>query len=140
MSPLSGLPKRIGNAAYSYGLWVGRYRWRMLLLSLAATLAFASGVSRVRPSNDYHDVFGRTNPDLVQFDALQAVYSQNNTILIAVAPEEGDVFNDDLVRIVESATEQAWAIPNAVRVDSYTNYQHIAASGDGLDVRNLGDY
>jgi predicted RND superfamily exporter protein len=65
------------------------------------------------------------------------MYVKDDNLLFVLAPKDGEVFSGPTLSAVEWLTAEAWKLPYSTRVDSVTNYQHTAARGDDLVVRNL---
>lgn len=121
----------------SYARWVIRWRWLVIVFSVASALLMASGMQYFKIDNDYRVFFGPDNPQLVAFEELQDTYTKNDNVLIVLAPEDGQVFTKEIMAAVIDITERAWQIPFSSRVDSLTNYQHTVAVGDDLVVGDL---
>ncbi len=120
-----------------YARWVVRWRLPILVASLLAVVAAASGGRFLGFSNDYRVFFSDENPQMAAFEALQDVYTKNDNILIALAPEDGNVFTRETLAAVEELTAEAWKLPHVLRVDALTNYQHTEADEDDLLVEDL---
>ena len=110
-----------------------------LLLCLAVVLICGMRLGSLTNSQDFRDLFSKDNPELVAYDELDKTYAHasSNTVLIAVAPEEGSIFTRESLGVVEELTERAWVLPYALRVDSLTNYSHSRADGDDLAISPL---
>lgn len=121
----------------SYARLVIRWRWPIILLTLAATAFMASGMRFFKIDNDYRVFFGPDNPQLVAFEQLQDTYTKNDNVLIVLAPKDGRVFTPEVMAAVIDITERSWQIPFSLRVDSLTNYQHTVAEDDDLLVGDL---
>ncbi len=120
--------------------WVDRVAqrpWWVIVAVLAAVLAAATGLPRLEFSNDYRVYFGADNPELVAFEELQATYAKSDNVLFVVRPPGGEVFEPQVLAVLETLTEEAWQLPYASRVDSITNFQHSFADGDDLTVEDL---
>ena len=113
------------------------HRWQVIALSALVILALACGLPYVDPSNEYRDLFDEQNPQLIALDELESTYSSSDTALIAMAPRSGTVFTREALQAMESLTEAAWSTPYSTRVDSLTNYAHVAASEDTISVGPL---
>ena len=81
--------------------------------------------------------FSADNPQLIAFETLESTYVQNDNVLVVIAPKDGNVFNKDVLAVVEEYTEQSWQTPFSNRVDSITNFQYTEAQEDDLIVRDL---
>ncbi len=120
-----------------YAGWLIRWRWLVLLLTLVWVFAAASGARFLSFTNDYRIFFGAENPLLQAFETLQNTYNKNDNVLFVISPGSGDVFQPEVLSIVEELTEAAWQTPYSIRVDSITNFQHTYAELDDLVVENL---
>lgn len=120
-----------------YGRWIVNHPVIVLLLSLLLLGVTGSGVLSIKFKNDYRYFFGRDNPQLASFEALQNIYTKNDNILIAIEPQDGAVFTPSFLEVVKKFTVKAWKTPYATRVDSITNFQHTRVVGDDLYVNPL---
>lgn len=116
----------------SYGYALLRYRWLVLLASVASILVLACGGLFLKYEPDTRIFFSRENPHLLALEALENTYSKRDSILFALAPEDGDVFTRETLSAIAELTEAAWQIPYSRRVDSIANYQHVESVGDHL--------
>ena len=119
------------------GQWVVRWRWLVILASLAVTVGIATGAQRLTFDNNYRVFFSKENPELKSFEALQRIYTKNDNILFVIVPGSGKVFEAKTLEAIEKLTKAAWKIPFSRRVDSITNYQFSRAVGDDLIVADL---
>ena len=117
--------------------WIMNHPWLTLLAWLLLIVAIGKGASNLSFSNDYRMFFSEDNPQLQAFDALQNTYTKNDNVLFVLTPKSGDVFTPETLDAVEWLTNESWQIPFNIRVDSISNYQHTAADGDDLIVRDL---
>jgi predicted RND superfamily exporter protein len=121
----------------SYTRWIIRWKYLVVLASLAAVFAAAYGGQFLGFSNDYRMFFGEDNPQLLAFEKMQATFNKNDNILFVVTPSSGKVFSRETLTIIKDITKQAWQIPFSTRVDSITNHQHTTAEEDDLIVDDL---
>lgn len=121
----------------AYARWV--LRWRLLVIfgSLVLVGLAGSGITQLQFTTDFRMFFGNENPQLALFDTLEATYSKNDNLLFVLAPTDGQVFTPRGLAAVERLTQAAWQLPYSRRVDSITNFQHVSAEGDDLQVRDL---
>jgi len=124
-----------------FGAGVLRWRWPILVLTILFVLVMAAGGQYLKISNDSRIFFSEDNPQLIAFEALEATYTESNTVLIAVAPKNesstGGIFTPNALAAVSELTEQGWLLPYSTRVDSLTNFPHTWADGDELIVEDL---
>ena len=114
-----------------------RWRWLVVLAAVVSAVAIGSGGRHLEFANNYRVFFSDENPELTAFEDLQATYTKNDNFLFVLEPADGDAFSADTVTAVEALTEAAWKIPNAIRVDSISNFQHSYGIDDDLIVEDL---
>ncbi len=114
-----------------------RWRWLVLLLVLPLIGSAASGARLLRFDTDYRIFFSADNPQMLAFDNLQNTYTKNDNVLFVLAPKDGVIFNQQMLRIIKDLTKAAWQVPYSIRVDSITNFQHTQAEDDNLLVADL---
>tara|TARA_R110002073_G_scaffold2938_2_gene19069 strand:+ start:4740 stop:7091 length:2352 start_codon:yes stop_codon:yes gene_type:complete len=116
---------------------ITRHRWLVLGAWVLVLFVAVMGAGRLSFSSDYRVFFGPDNPQLTAFEALQAEYDSSDNVLIAVAPQEGSVFNRNTLAALEFLTLESWKTPYSSRVDSLNNYQYTRVSGDDLVVEDM---
>src|SRR5210317_480088 len=121
----------------SYTRWIIRWRYLVVLVTIALTFAAASGGRFLGFSNDYRMFFGDENPQLLAFEKMQATFNKNDNVLFVVTPKSGKVFTRETLTVIKDITKEAWQTPYSTRVDSITNHQHTAAEEDDLMVDDL---
>lgn len=121
----------------SYTRWIVRWKYLVVLVTLALTFAATYGGKFLDFSNDYRMFFGEDNPQLLAFEKMQRTFNKNDNILFVITPKSGKVFSPDTLTAVKDITKESWQIPFSSRVDSITNYQHTKAEGDDLIVDDL---
>ena len=124
-----------------FGNSVLRWRWPILGLTVLFVVVMAAGGQHLKISNDSRIFFSKDNPQLIAFEALEATYTEANTVLIAVAPKAeagaGGIFTPDALTAIAGLTEKGWLLPYSTRVDSLTNFSHTWADEDELIVEDL---
>ena len=114
-----------------------RWRYLIVLLTIATVMVTGYGAQKLSFSNDYRMFFGPDNPQLLAFEKMQNTFNKNDNILFVITPKDGKVFSVDTLAAIQDITEEAWQIPFSTRVDSITNHQHTAAEEDDLIVDDL---
>lgn len=113
----------MGRFERVFGKWVVRQRWWLILATLLIVIAAASGGRFLSFNNDMRVFFGKDNPQLQAFEALEATYTENENVFFVIAPKDGNMFTRESLAATEELTEAAWHIPYSSRVDSITNFQ-----------------
>ena len=127
----------MGKFEAAFAKWVLTHRWLILFLTVVGVSATAYGSKHLYFDSSYRVLFSKDNPQLLAFEAIENTYTKNDNVIIVVAPKDGNVFTSETLRAIADLTEEAWQIPFSNRVDSITNFQYTAASGDDLIVRDM---
>jgi uncharacterized protein len=117
--------------------WVIARRWWLITFTALFACATASGLMFLSIDSDLRVFFAKDDPHLLELEALENTYTKRESIIIIVAPKQGDVFSNETMSAVQSLTEAAWQIPYSSRVDSITNFQYTTASDDELVVADF---
>ncbi|MDQ7016984.1 MAG: RND family transporter, partial [Gammaproteobacteria bacterium] len=117
--------------------WVIAQRWWILLATLLIVIATGTGIGQLSFNNDNRVYFSKQNPQLLALEALENTFSENENVLIAVEPKDGNVFTRSTLQAVQEITERAWFTPYSSRVGSLSNFQHSYSDGDDLIVEDL---
>ena len=73
----------------TYGEWLVRWRYPVLLISVLAVVAAASGIRFLTFKTDYRVFFSSDNPQLRAFEQLQNTYTKSDNVLFVLAPRDG---------------------------------------------------
>ncbi|MBL1275420.1 MAG: MMPL family transporter [Ectothiorhodospiraceae bacterium] len=122
-----------------YAQWVTRHPWLVMLAAVLLIMGAASGGKHLAFKTDYRVFFSADNPQLLAFEALEAMYTKSDNVMFVLAPKDGDAFSQDMLDAVKTLTEKAWQTPFSTRVDSLANFQHTEAEADDLIVMDLVD-
>lgn len=115
---------------------MARPKWSIALSLLLVVIA-AAGLAGYHYSKDHRAFFDADNPRLLAYEKLQADFSRTDTVLIALAPADGNVFTPQFLATLRGATEAAWKVPYAQRVESLNNFQRIQVDGDSIATGDL---
>lgn len=127
------------TAIIRYAQWITRHPWLVMLAAVLMVIAAASGGKHLAFKTDYRVFFSADNPQLLAFEALEAMYTKNDNVMFVLAAKDGNAFSEDTLNAVKTLTEKAWHTPYSTRVDSLANFQHTEAEGDDLLVMDLVD-
>jgi predicted RND superfamily exporter protein len=121
----------------TYAEWLVRWRYLILVATLALVAGIGSGARFITFDTDYRVFFSEDNPQLQAFEELQNTYTKTDNVMFVLAPKDGEVFSPETLNAIARLTEESWQIPYSLRVDSITNYQHTEARDDDLLVDDL---
>ena len=92
----------------AYARHLIRWRWAVLVLSLAVAGVAASGTRFLVANGDYRYHFQDDDPQLLAFNRIETTYTKMDNALFVVAPESGEVFEPE---VLEEADQHGPACP-----------------------------
>lgn len=110
--------------------WIINHRFVVIFLALCLIGFMGSGTLFLQKTSDYRMYFDDDDPLLQKLEALEDTYIKEDNVLIVIAPENGEIFTQNVLAMVKEVTEAAWNIPYSIRVDSVTNFQYSHADDD----------
>ena len=99
----------------------------------------ATGLARLESSADTRVFFGdnKYHRDLQTFEQR---FNQSNNILLLIRWTGHDILtSSEFANVLREATNQAWTLPYALRVESLANYPHLTADEDEFSLEPLLD-
>ncbi|MCB9727098.1 MAG: MMPL family transporter [Deltaproteobacteria bacterium] len=127
--PASGIKGRV------VGFIIG-HPWVSLLLGLACFGALIPGAARLAPDFTYRVWFNDDDPLIVEFDAFERRFGNDEAAIVAVHSPSG-IFDADSAALLFKLTERLWRVPEVIRVDSLANYNWVHAEGDDMLVEPI---
>ncbi len=110
-----------------------------LLLFLSLCCLLSAGAAKLTFRGDYRTFFKPDNPQLLAYERMQKQFNKNDNLLIGIAPQQGDIFTPQHLKLLHQLTEELWQTPYSIRVDSLSNFQHTEGRQDELIVASLID-
>jgi|TARA_B100001142_G_scaffold89615_1_gene91351 predicted RND superfamily exporter protein len=68
---------------------------------------------------------------------LEEKYGQIDVLSYAIKADKGDIFQKDVLLLIDELTDNSWQTPYSSRVESITNHQYTKVNGDDIDI---GDF
>jgi len=124
------------NYTASYANWIYKYRWYVLILSLAAVISVGQAASRLVFDSSYRMWFDKHDPNLKAYDAFENTFGSDDAILIAFKDKNG-IFTNKALESIKRITDELWKTTRVVKVDSLTNFQWTHGEDDDLLVEDL---
>ncbi len=119
-----------------YANWVYKYRWLVLLFSVAVILGIAKNVSKLSFNTSYRIWFDKNDTSLKAYDAFENTFGSDDAILISFKDSKG-IFTNKALESIDRITKKLWQTTRVARVDSLTNFQWVHGDDDDLLVEDL---
>jgi hypothetical protein len=117
--------------------WLTDHPWLVILTSILLIFTAAYGAQKLVFKSDYRVFFGKENPQLIAYEAMQKIYSKSDTVNFILAPKNKKIFTPKHLAAIQVLTEKSWQIPYSTRVNSLTNFQYSHAEEDDMIVEDL---
>lgn len=117
--------------------FIVNHPWLCIFLCLGWVGLSSLGLQRAQINVDHRALFAEDNIGLQRLDSIENEFSRDDSLIILVRPDNGNVFTESNLRLIQELTERAWSLPHTLRVDSLTNFQHTLVEGDDLTVVDL---
>lgn len=117
-------------------LLIERRGWWAALCVIASLLA-ATGMTRLSFTTDYRAFFSEDNPDLAQLEFIEDNFARAETLVITLAPDDGNVFTNDTLAALRWLTDEALRLPYAKGASSLTSYYPARGTEDALVIEAL---
>jgi len=98
----------------TYAEHIVRHPWRVLILSVLATITVASGASRLRVNLDLEQQLPADNPYVVVDRIVRKQFGGRNFVAIALVPKSGTVWRPDVLRVVYDLTLDLLNTPGVI--------------------------
>ncbi len=99
----------------AYAAHIARHPWRVLILSLAATAAVASGMSRLSVNLDLEQQLPADHPYVAVDRIVRKEFGGRNFVAIALVPKVGTVWRPEVLRLVYDVTLDLLESPGIIR-------------------------
>jgi uncharacterized protein len=136
-TPKSNFSSSFEKKVVSYITTLLKYKKTVLLLSLLIPILAGFGFSKLKFISDSKVFFSENNPRLISYNKMENLYTDDDNVLIAIAPKTGNVFTKEVLAAIKELVDSSWQTPYSVRVDAVTNFQYTRADGDDLFVSDL---
>jgi predicted RND superfamily exporter protein len=118
-----------------YAGHIVRHPWRVLILSVLATAAVASGMSRLTVNLDLEQQLPADHPYVVVDRTVRKEFGGRNFVAIAVVPKSGSIWRPEVLRVVYDLTIDMLNAPGVIRqnVASLSSpYVRVPRDHDGI--------
>lgn len=105
---------------------------------LVCVAVFVTGLTQLTVSRDPRIFFSDENRQLLDLEAFERKFSENNNLLFVITHRDGGkVTNVETLQTLADITEAAWQLPHSTRVQSLTNFPRVISDEDSFSVVEL---
>ena len=111
----------INKIIQKYLNWIQKKGSLSICVSLLLMLGLTAGLSQFYSKNDVRIWFEKTDPKLDTLNYLEQTFGNDETlVIVAHLPESqsGDLFESKRLEVINEITQEAWKIPQVLRVES----------------------
>jgi uncharacterized protein len=127
---------KIPRIAYKVVGLIERRPWLAILAAVLVVGATVPGLKHLKADFTHRAFFFDDDPLLVQFDAFERRFGNDDAVVVAINSPNG-VFDNDTATLLNDFTEKMWQVPEVIRVDSLANYNWVHADGDDIIVERF---
>lgn len=113
---------------------------RLITITLIILTVLSLGLAKFHSKNDVRIWFQDDDPKLDTLNYLEKTFGNDETlVIVAHLPKNkpGDLFTKERMQVLNDITTKAWQIPQVLRVESITNYNHVSSVENDINVEPL---
>src|SRR6267154_1946159 len=103
--PAMNLRERITAALQRGETWIFAHPGAVLLAIFSFTLLFALHVPRLQVYTDFNDLLPQKHPYIQTYNRIKENFGGANQIVMVIAVDDGDIFNDTTLKLINEATQ-----------------------------------
>ena len=122
-----------------FGKILVNHRIKVILGSLLIIFTISFGMKFLETPSGYR---GFVEEDFKYYKDvldLEEKYGNIDVLTFVVKPEEGNIFQKDVLSLIHELTEISWQTPYSSRVSSITNHQYTTVDGDDISISDFVD-
>ena len=115
------------------------HKKKTLVIGLILIAIITSGASFLETPTGYRAFVENDQPNYADILDLEEKYGMIDTLSFVIKPNEGDIFQKDVLKLIKELTEISWQTPHSTRVNSLTNHQYTTVDGDDINISDFVD-
>lgn len=124
-----------------YMNWILRYRWVVIVLTLAITALAISQARNLRIIIDPNTMLPQSHPYVATTLRVEHIFGSKYVIVIGVTPKKGDIYQPAVLERVQRITADLMRTPGVVKENllslSARRAKDIVGNPEGMEVRPL---
>ena len=113
------------------------HRIKTLIAILLLVLVATAGARFLEAPSGYRGFVESGQPNYQDILNLEEKYGMIDTLSFVIKPNNGDIFQKDVIKLIHELTEVSWQTPFSSRVSSLTNFQYTTVDGDDINISDF---
>ena len=113
------------------------HRIKTLIAILLLVLVATAGARFLEAPSGYRGFVESGQPNYQDILNLEEKYGMIDTLSFVIKPNNGDIFQKDVIQLIHELTEVSWQTPFSSRVSSLTNFQYTTVDGDDINISDF---
>ena len=127
----------IENLVEKYCRFIISHKKKTLAIGLVLIAIVTSGASFLETPTGYRAFVENDQPNYADILDLEEKYGMIDTLSFVIQPNEGDIFQKNVLKLTKELTEISWQTPHSTRVNSLTNHQYTTVNGDDINISDF---
>ena len=127
----------IENLVEKYCRFIISHKKKTLAIGLVLIAIVTSGASFLETPTGYRAFVENDQPNYADILDLEEKYGMIDTLSFVIKPNEGDIFQKNVLKLTKELTEISWQTPHSTRVNSLTNHQYTTVNGDDINISDF---
>ena len=99
-----------------YSRFIISHKKKTLAIGLILIAVITSGAGFLETPTGYRAFVENDQPNYADILDLEEKYGMIDTLSFVIKPNEGDIFQKDVLRLIKELTELSWQTPHSTRV------------------------
>ena len=125
------------NRIENFAIAILNHRIKVVFFAIILIILVSSGIRFLETPSGYR---GFVQDDFKYYQdilELEEKYGNIDVLTYVVKPNKGDIFQKDVLKLIDELTEASWQTPYSSRVSSITNHQFTEVDGDDISIDNF---
>ena len=127
----------IENLVEKFCRFIISHKKKTLAIGLVLIAIVTSGASFLETPTGYRAFVENDQPNYADILDLEEKYGMIDTLSFVIQPNEGDIFQKNVLKLTKELTEISWQTPHSTRVNSLTNHQYTTVNGDDINISDF---
>ena len=113
------------------------HKIKLLFFVFFLLTIFISGMRFLETPSGYRGFVENEFTHYKNITDLEEKYGQIDVLSYAIKPSKGDIFQKDVLLLIDELTRNSWQTPYSTRVESITNHQYSTVMGDDIEINDF---